>query len=45
MGWDVTVISNGVEASTQEKQDTALEELATWWGTKVTSLSEFEAAS
>ncbi|KAF8916988.1 Isochorismatase-like protein [Mucidula mucida] len=45
MGWDVTVISDGVEASTQEKQDTALEELATWWGAKVTSLSDFEAAS
>ncbi|KAF9014541.1 hypothetical protein BDZ89DRAFT_446768 [Hymenopellis radicata] len=45
MGWDVTVISNGVEASSQELQDTALEELATWWGAKVTSLSDFEAAS
>ncbi|KIY71699.1 Isochorismatase hydrolase [Cylindrobasidium torrendii FP15055 ss-10] len=43
MGWDVTVISDGVETTSQAEQDEALEELRTWWGANIVSLSEFES--
>ncbi|KAJ6494965.1 Isochorismatase-like protein [Mycena vulgaris] len=45
MGWDVTVISDGVETTTQAKQDESLAELKNWWGATVLSLKEFSCPS